>query len=150
MVLFFTNRYIQKNRLNSLFLCISLCLNAQALEASEVIVSTSVIGQLKDFHELRAIFTLRTLYWPNGEKIRVFVLPDNNAVHKEFVKEKLGMFPHQLRRTWNRMTYTGTGQPPVTVDSMAEMLDKVQHMDNAIGYINRRVDDESIHYFNAH
>jgi hypothetical protein len=99
---------------------------------------------------LRAIFTLRTLYWPNGEKIRVFVLPDNNVVHKAFVKEKLGMFPHQLRRTWNRMTYTGTGQPPVTVDSIAEMLDKVQHTDNAIGYIGRRAEDESIHYFNAH
>ncbi len=106
--------------------------------------------QLKGFHELRAIFSLRTLYWPNGEKIRIFVLPDNNAVHKEFVKEKLGMFPHQLCRTWNRMTYTGTGQPPVTVDSIAEMLDKVQHMDNAIGYIDRRVEGESIYYFNAH
>jgi len=57
------------------------------------------------------------------------------------------MFSYQLRRTWNKMAYTRTGQP---VASMAEMLDKVQHMDNAIGYIDRRVEDESIYYFNAH
>ncbi len=141
-----------QNRLSisKLLLCIALLLNVQTLKATEVVVSANTIEQLKDFHELRAIFTLRTLYWPNGERIRVFVLPDNNEVHKEFVKEKLGMFPHQLRRTWNRMTYTGTGQPPVTVDSIAEMLDKVQHTDNAIGYIDRRVEDESIHYFDAH
>jgi len=60
------------------------------------------------------------------------------------------MFPYQLRRTWNKMAYTRAGQPPATVASMAEMLDKVQHMDNAIGYIDRRVEDESIYYFNAH
>ncbi|MDF1582489.1 MAG: hypothetical protein RQ733_01895 [Methyloprofundus sp.] len=133
----------------ALLLCIVLLLDAPTVNATEVIVSANTIGQLKDFHQLRAIFSLRTLYWPNGEKIKVFVLPDNNAVHKEFVKEKLDMFPHQLRRTWNRMTYTGTGQPPVTVDSIAEMLDKIQHMDNAIGYIDRRIEDESVHYFNA-
>ncbi len=152
MILHFINKGVPQKRLSisALLLCIALLLNAQTVNASEVIVSANTIEQLKDFHELRAIFSLRTLYWPNGEKIRIFVLPDNNAVHKEFVKEKLGMFPHQLRRTWNRMTYTGTGQPPVTVDSIAEMLDKVQHTDNAIGYIGRRVEGESIHYFNAH
>ena len=149
MRLFFINRYIKQKRLKSLLLCISLCLNAQAVDATEVIVSANAVGQLKNSHKLQAIFSLRTLYWPNGEKIKVFVLPDNNAMHKKFVKEKLGMFPHQLRRTWNRMTYTGTGQPPITVDSIEEMLDKIQHTNNAIGYIDRRVEGESIQYFNA-
>jgi len=149
--LHFFNKNKAKNwqRKSTVLLCIVLLLNARVLNATEVVVSTNVAGQLKNSRELQAIFSLRTLYWPNGEKIKVFVLPDNSAVHKKFVKEKLGMFPHQLRRTWNRMTYTGTGQPPITVDSVAEMLDKIQHTDNAIGYIDRRVEDESIHYFNA-
>ncbi|MCK5356093.1 MAG: hypothetical protein KAJ63_13325 [Methyloprofundus sp.] len=92
---------------------------------------------------------MRTRYWTNGKKIRVFVLPDNNVVHKTFVKQKLHMFPHQLRRTWNRMTYTGTGQPPVTVDSVAEMLEKIKHTKYSIGYIDRRVEDEKIIFFNV-
>ncbi|WP_174482419.1 hypothetical protein [methanotrophic endosymbiont of Bathymodiolus puteoserpentis (Logatchev)] len=151
MIVHFINKNTaqKQQRKSMILLCIVLLLNAGVLNAAEVIVSANVVGQLKDTHKLQAIFSLRTLYWPNGEKIKVFVLPDNSAVHKEFVKEKLGMFPHQLRRTWNRMTYTGTGQPPITVDSVAEMLDKIQHTDNAIGYIDRRVEDESIHYFNA-
>ena len=132
-----------------LLLCIALLLSTQAIEAVEVIVNANTVGRLKDSNELRAIFSLRTLYWINGERIKVFVLPDNNVVHKAFVKEKLGMFPHQLRRTWDRMTYTGTGQPPVTVGSITEMLDKVQHTNNAIGYIDRRIENESIHYFDV-
>ncbi|BCG62705.1 MAG: hypothetical protein methR_P0355 [Methyloprofundus sp.] len=98
-------------------------------------------------NNLRAIFSMRTRYWPNGEKIRVFVLPDSHTLHKAFVKEKLQMFPHQLRRTWDRMTYTGTGQPPVTVDSIAEMLEKIKQSKYSIGYIDRRVDDAEIRLF---
>ena len=59
------------------------------------------------------------------------------------------MFPHQLRRTWDRMTYTGTGQPPITVDSVAEMLEKIKHTKYSIGYIDRRIEDEKIHFFDT-
>ncbi len=103
--------------------------------AVEVITHTDASVSLTQVKDLRAIFSMRLRYWPDGSKIRVFVLPDNNALHKKFVKEKLHMFPHQLRRTWDRMTYTGTGQPPVTVNSNAEMLEKIQNTPNAIGYI---------------
>lgn len=118
--------------------------------AVEVIVNVGDSHELLQEHiDLRSIFTMRTRYWANGEKIRVFVLPDDNGLHKAFVKEKLQMFPHQLRRTWNRMTYTGTGQPPVTVDSLAEMEEKIKNTPYSIGYIDRRVDDQAINLFNA-
>jgi len=151
MIFYFINKDMPQNRLSisTLLLCITLLLNVQVLNATEVIVNANTVGQLKNIHELRTIFSLRTLYWSNGERIKVFVLPDDNIVHKAFVKEKLGMFPHQLRRTWDRMTYTGTGQPPVTVDSIAEMIDKIKHTENAIGYIDRRIEDESVHYFDT-
>lgn len=116
----------------------------------EVIINSASSEELlQGHHDLRSIFSMRTRYWTNGEKIRVFVLPDNNILHKAFVKEKLQMFPHQLRRTWDRMTYTGTGQPPFTVDSVAEMLEKIKSTKYSIGYIDRRVEDEAIHLFNA-
>jgi len=43
----------------------------------------------------------------------------------------------------------GIGQPPVTVDSIAEMLEKIKHTKYSIGYIDRRVDDEDIYFFDA-
>ncbi len=133
-----------------LLLCIMLLLlPMQILFAVEVITHAGSATQLQGNTNLRSIFSMRTRYWPNGEKIRVFVLPDDNEIHKTFVKQKLDMFPHQLRRTWDRMTYTGTGQPPITVHSIAEMLEKIKTTKNSIGYIDRRVEDENIHFFDA-
>lgn len=124
----------------------SVMVQAQALE---VIINIDDVQQLSRVRSLSSIFSMRTRLWPNGEKIHVFVLADDNELHKAFVKEKLHIFPHQLRRTWNRMTYTGIGQSPVTVDSVAEMLEKVKRTKNSIGYIDKKVEDENIHYFNA-
>ncbi len=140
---------IRKRCLSRFLLCIIVLLPAQSLFAVEVIINADSVLQLQAGNNLRSIFSMRTRYWPNGEKIRVFVLADDNEVHKAFVKQKLQMFPHQLRRTWNRMTYTGTGQPPVTVHSTAEMLEKIKATKNSIGYIDRRVEDENIYFFDA-
>lgn len=130
-------------------ICIVITICSSSALAVEVIVNAETKDQIRDQKKLRSIFSMRTRYWSNGEKIHVFVLPDNNPLHKNFVKEKLQMFPHQLRRTWNRMTYTGTGQPPIIVDSVAEMLEKIKTTQYSIGYINRRVEDENIRFFNA-
>jgi ABC-type phosphate transport system substrate-binding protein len=80
---------------------------------------------------------MRTLYWPNGKRIKVIVLPGDHPLHKQFVKENLHIFPHQLRRAWNRKTYTGTGQAPITVGSMTEMQKLVNQTKNSIGYIDK-------------
>ena len=138
-----------KVRQGLVYIALSTCALPSAL-AVEVIMN-AVDGEqlMQGRNDLRSIFSMRTRYWANGEKIRVFVLPDDNVLHKAFVKQKLQMFPHQLRRTWNRMTYTGTGQPPITVDSASEMLEKIKHTKYSIGYIDRRVDDEAIHFLDA-
>ncbi|BCG64262.1 MAG: hypothetical protein methR_P2035 [Methyloprofundus sp.] len=140
---------MRKRYLKRFLLCIIVLLPMQSLFAVEVITNSDNVAQMQGSNNLRSIFSMRTRYWPNGEKIRVFVLADDSEVHKKFVKQKLQMFPHQLRRTWDRMTYTGTGQPPITVHSTAEMLEKIKTTKNSIGYIDRRVEDEAIHFFDA-
>lgn len=136
--------------LRTLLLCFVCICNIPTVIAIEIIANVDNVGQqLKEVNDLRSIFSLRTRYWENGEKIRVFVLPDDHPVHKVFVKEKLHMFPHQLRRTWNRMTYTGTGQPPIMVNSVPEMIEKIKGTQNSIGYIDMRIKDESIQVFDT-
>jgi len=119
--------------------------------ATEVILNEFSVQYVKPSDNLSAIFTLQRRYWVNGEKIHVFVLSDESPLHKRFVKEKLHLFPYQIRRIWNRQIYTGTGQPPFTVSSVAEMIEKVKHTKNAIGYINTRegVDENALYFFNA-
>jgi len=132
-----------------ILIVVLLCLPCSSAFALEVIVNRSVAeNHLDQGIDLRAIFSLRTRYWSDGELIHIFVLPDNNSIHQVFVKDKLQMFPYQLRRTWNRIIYTGAGQAPTTVYSVQEMLEKVKTTKNAIGYIDKENKDESIYLFN--
>ena len=79
-----------------------------------------------------------------GRSIRVYVLPDDNAVHVAFSKQILGVFPHQLRTAWDRLVYSGTGQAPLEVASEEEMRARVAGTAGAIGYLSRKMIDESV------
>lgn len=85
--------------------------------------------------DLREIFFGRRTRWPDGSQLRVYVLPDQHPVHIRFTKEILGVYPYQLRSAWDRMVYSGTGTPPVVVDSLEEMRVQIRQVPGAIGYI---------------
>ena len=71
---------------------------------------------------------------PNGDPIRVFVLPDRHLLHIRFSKEALGVYPYQLRSTWDRILYSGTGVPPTVVNTPQEVRERVDETPGAIGY----------------
>ena len=87
---------------------------------------------------MRAIFSMRLTQWPDGSPIVVFVLPDKSPNHRLFTQKVLSMFPHQLRRSWDRIQYSGTGMPPIEVQSSTEMVRRVSSTPGAIGYIEER------------
>jgi ABC-type phosphate transport system substrate-binding protein len=113
-----------------LLLCVSL--HAGAVE---IVVNPSIKQQTLTLNTLRAIFSMRMTQWPDGTPIRVFVLGDKNPEHAAFSKQILGVFPHQLRRAWNRQIYSGTGQAPNKVDTTAEMRYQIEKTPGAIGYL---------------
>jgi ABC-type phosphate transport system, periplasmic component len=85
---------------------------------------------------LRAIFFLKVKTWPDGTPIRVFVLNDVDPMHARFCKEVLGLYPYQLRTSWDRMVYSGTGLGPVTVNSPKEMRARLEATPGGIGYLS--------------
>lgn len=85
--------------------------------------------------EARAIFTMSQRSWRDGTPVVVFVLPDSNRIHKEFCKKHLGMFAHQLRQTWDRKVFSGTGQAPEPVSTVEEMRTLISETPGAIGYL---------------
>jgi ABC-type phosphate transport system substrate-binding protein len=93
---------------------------------------------------LRAVFGMRLRAWPDGQPIRVFVLEDENPVHKQFAKTILSVFPYQLRRVWNKQVYSGTGQAPRQVGSEQEMREAVSGTPGAIGYLSTDQVDDSV------
>jgi ABC-type phosphate transport system substrate-binding protein len=121
--------------------CLGLC--PVVAGAAEIIVNASVPSAHYSRADTRAIFAMHLRIWPNGEPIKVFTLTDDDPVHKDFVKNSLDMFPHQFRRAWDRMIYSGTGIAPVQLDSEREMIEKVTNTPNAIGYVSKKPDSNA-------
>jgi hypothetical protein len=112
--------------------------------ASEIIVNQSVPLTDYSIKDIRAIFSMRKRMWPNNRQIKVYVLPDNNSLHKDFVINKLHLFPHQIRLIWDRLTFSGTGNTPTEVASEQEMLEKIEKNSDAIGYITSVPKNENV------
>jgi len=128
--------------------CLSLC--PLAAGAAVIIVNESVPAERYSRADTRAIFAMRQRLWPNGEQIKVFTLADDHPIHKDFVKNNLRMYPHQFRRVWDRMTYTGTGVAPIQLDSEQEMIEKIMNTPNAIGYVDKLPRHAKIRLFGYH
>lgn len=107
----------------------------QEVNAQEVVVNPDVPETRLTRNTLRAIFSMRLRTWPDGSLIKVFVLSDNSPLHIQFSKKILNIFPYQLRRTWDRLVYSGTGQAPIEVNSIKEMGSRVASTSGAIGYL---------------
>jgi hypothetical protein len=110
----------------------------------EVVVHASVTTRSLSSNSLRAIFGMRQQTWPDGTQIRVFVLADDAPLHNLFCKEKLNVFPYQMRQAWDRLVFSGTGQAPTRVSSDEEMFNKVVSTPGAIGYLEKTKISERI------
>ena len=122
--------------------------HAYANDSVEAVIHPSV--ELKSYsrNSLRAVFGMRLKTWPNGMPVRVFVMPDDAALHTIFTKEKLNIFPYQLRAGWDKLIFSGTGQAPFLVKTEEEMRERISSTPGAIGYLKRANIDESIHVLN--
>ncbi len=126
-----------------LWLLFGLGDSAAALDLA-VIVHPSVKQSEIRRNTLRAIFGMRMRVWSDDTPIKVFVLPDGDANHAHFCKDVLQVFPHQLRRAWDRGVYSGTGQAPTQVASEAELVALVSETPGAIGYSMRSSIDDQV------
>jgi hypothetical protein len=107
-----------------------------AAGGQEVIVNADVDLNAIDRNFARLLITMRMPQWPDKRPVTVFVLPDNNPVHESFAKRVLEVYPYQLRRTWDRQVFSGTGQAPRQVANEQEMIERVSQTAGAVGYVS--------------
>jgi hypothetical protein len=118
---------------------------ADTAERIVVIANAGVTEDGLPLASLRATYSMRVRLWPDGTPVRVFVLPDRDPLHAAFSQQVLHIYPYVLRDTWDRMVFTGTGQPPTQVTSQQEMLQRISETPGAIGYIEQgRIPNERI------
>ena len=118
-------------------LLLSLFLFSGVAGAVDVIANKSVPVKSLSLASARAIFGMRQVKWPDGTPIRVFVLPDNHVLHGAVCKERLNIFPYQLRQSWDRLVCSGMAQAPSEALSEEELLNKVATSPGAIGYVRK-------------
>lgn len=118
--------------------------SVQAEDSYKIVVHPSVSQHLISKSTLRIIFGMRLREWPDDTPIKVFVLPDDHPAHINFSKEILNIFPYQLRAAWDRLTFSGTGQAPVELNSENEMRAKVATTPGAIGYLRGTMINDQI------
>lgn len=115
-----------------------------------LVVNPSVpVNDLKR-NEARLIFSLRRSQWKDGSPIRVHVLDDQNPLHVRFCREVLRLYPRQLRRAWDRQTFSGTGQAPNVVESIEAMRETIAREPGAVGYLPRELVDGSVKILEVH
>ncbi|WP_343814282.1 hypothetical protein [Colwellia asteriadis] len=116
-------------------------------KAVEVITHKSITQQSLTTSQLRRIFTMRQTYWSNNNAITIFVLPSQHQLHRSFSKERLAIYPYQLERIWNKLTYSGLGVAPTVVDTPEALIQAVLNTPGAIGYASK---DDLILFASAH
>lgn len=119
-------------------LLIFACLLPSQIFAIEVVTHLHVPESTLTKSQLRRIYTMRQLRWSDQSIIKVFVLPSQHALHHDFAKEHLQMFPYQLNRIWHKLTYSGLGVAPTVVESEEELVQAVITTPGAIGYIDNK------------
>ncbi len=110
-------------------------LSSPLLTAQELIANNTLTNQVLTRNQARLYFTMRLDEWPDRQAIRVFVLPDDHPLHRDFSKAVLRLFPYQLRRVWDRQVFSGTGRAPVMVATEQELVERVAATPGAIGYV---------------
>jgi len=139
---------LPKNRVG-LYFTLLICLlflytESRADESYEIIINPGIEEKELSTNSLRSIFSMHLKTWSNGTKIRVFVFSDDDPLHQSVAKEKLRVFPYQLRSNWDRLVFSGTGQAPVKVNSTEEMLARIANTPGAIGYLRRADINENV------
>lgn len=122
----------------------ALLLASMTSNAQNVVVNSDNTLEFISRNTARAIFSMRLEQWPDGSPITVYVLADNSKSHRSFTRDKLSMFPHQLRRSWDRYVYSGIGSAPIEVGDEQEMLSRVASTPGAIGYLNEELSNDDI------
>ena len=123
-----------------------VCLQISAIAAADVpavITHSSVTETTLSRQSLLAVFGMHTQRWPDGQRIKVFVLASNQPLHRKFATEVLGTYPYQLDRIWQRLVYSGTGRAPYICTSEEDMRMKVRNTPGAIGYVGRIMEEDT-------
>ncbi|WP_157470895.1 hypothetical protein [Colwellia sp. PAMC 20917] len=133
--LFLINKDLVISQILIRLMVLVIFIGSPATHAVEVITNITTDTVSITTTQLRRIYSMRQTKWANGLPITIFVLSSTNPTHQKFCKDTLRLFPYQLDRIWDKLTFSGMGISPTVVLSEEELIEAVKSTTGAIGYI---------------
>jgi len=81
---------------------------------------------------------------PSGDLAKVYELPKQSRLHKDFHALVTGRTPAQVNAHWSKNVFTGLGQKPEVVSSTQLLRRKIARNKYAIGYLDVTEVDDSV------
>lgn len=105
--------------------------NAQVAVIANKSIKTDKISKSK----LLDCYTGDILKWDDGQKVVVFDLKLKSEI-KEIFYKYLGKSTSKMKSIWMKKMLSGEGDPPPALNSVSEMLKKIEETKGAIGFVN--------------
>jgi ABC-type phosphate transport system substrate-binding protein len=105
------------------------------VQANPVLIENVTSAKLSE-SEIRAVFTLRVTRFSNGIPIKVFILPQDSLTTHDFAYYYLGISPTEWFDLLAIQETSGRTNLHTVVESDSEMISKVSHTINSVGYTN--------------
>jgi ABC-type phosphate transport system substrate-binding protein len=107
-----------------------------------VIAHKSVPADTLSATRLLDLYTCDVQSWSDDQPVVVFDLKPRTAVKETFYRF-IGKSPSRMKSVWMKKMLSGEGNPPASLKTEEELLQKVASTPGAIGYVDRtRVGDQ--------
>ena len=117
--------------------------HAQQGSGFKVIVNASNPVDQMPRKQVERIFYKKTEKWANGFAITVVDQTVSGAARQAFSKSVLQKDPSAVESYWNKLIFSGMGNPPLKLGSDAEVMSFVATNVGSIGYVSDRTALES-------
>lgn len=122
---------------------LSLLLIASA--RADVVVIVNLLGPdyLSEI-QVSKLYLGKSKHLPGQGKAYIIDMADDSDIKREFHQKVTHKNTSQLQAYWSRLIFTGKGKPPHTVRTPELILSLVSNNENAIGYIDESLVNDSV------
>lgn len=114
-----------------------LCIAGPAHADVEAIINQNLPLREISRSQARDVYLLKERYGPAGNRPQLYRMPMNSRLHKEFVRDILGLTQAQFEKEWNRLVNTGLAIEIEEVQNEREMLAMVSRRARGVGYLSK-------------
>ena len=106
-----------------------------------VIANQNVPVASLDAAALKDIYTGKTMYWDGGQAVVIVVVPEKADAALE---QASGMNPSAFKTHWQRLGFSGRGQPPKRADDVDALIAAVAASKGAIAVLPAGSDPKGV------